>query len=479
MKISSFNNPHLSKGFLEGETKYFKEGQIVVGEILEIKNGEALIDFPEYGKVKVLLDSKLEEFISEKVSFYVKSSTIHEVQLKPLPDVENQETNLNSGNISKEDIYMAKTLEGFGIKGDSRAIEYVKALINYNVSLNEESVLNGLQILDKLDKLITSKGDSYNFINLKGDKSLENEDLKNIIIEYRTEATDSTYGTREENTNIDPLERDVDQDKDILKFYSSIRELKDLTQNIESFKSDLVKLLAIFTKYKIKASLNNINKFFLIKESPENFFANFKLSDEIENKDNNFKKINKSTIIKNENLKELIMKNHKEYKKFINTIEENLRNNKDFFTSIGKRELELLEEKLYFLKEINQEFNYSYIPFSFHKEINPSFITLLEEKRKKRNRNSNINVLINLNTDYLGNVAINCQIIDETINIKFYGLTKEGKSLFKSNEATLRHLVSTTGYSIGKINYELEYNNDILDWLVVNKSSVYYLNVEA
>ena len=492
IKINNWNNIYRDSQVSDFESEYFKEGEILVGEILELGEKEAIIYLKNFGKIKAFVQVDLEPLKGKEINFLVKSSIANEIQLKPL--LEPLEVDEIIENTNKEEMYLIKILNEYGIEEEPMAIEYVDNLIKYNVQINEKNVLFGIKVLDKLEQLMEIDKDSNILITLKGNSELEKEDIRNILIESKGIVEEKKINNTEinylldrenvkvgqnllsENINKNTSKIELKNNQSNMKSYSILKDLKAYVNQQDTFKSDLVQTIAIFTRYKIKPSLNNIKYFLELNENPHGFLEDFKLLDEIEY--NKFTNINKKAIINSGSLKNIIEESYIEYKNTIIEIEKNLKG-KTLFDKTIKEKFQELENRLEFLEEINQELNYIFIPLNFNKDIYKDSIVFLKNRKKKKSPKDNINIFINLNTENLGNIKINCQVIGDTINVKFYGLNKEDVDLFKSKESELKNLIVYTGYNIGKIKYEYKYKDNILDFLIINKGPIYHLNIEV
>lgn len=494
MRISDLYNIYIDRQILELESEIFEEGEILSGEVLELKDEEAIIYIKGFGKIRAFVEMELESLLEKKIDFLVKSTANNKIQLKPI--VEFTESSEIPKEISREEMYLIKILEEHGIEEEPMAKEYIQNLIKYNVNLSEKNIVLGIKVLEKLEKLFELDEDSELLVNLKGDLELENEDIRNLIVETKTVFEEKTMGIdknifSEKNPNFEEkisggpnlryigeenFKSDIKKDHD--KIQNIIKELKEHMNssvgNKEGFKSDLIKTIVLFSKYNIKPSMNNIKHFLELQENPHDFLEDLNLLEDIEFK--KFTNIDKKAIINSESLKNIIEDENLNYKDTIKELEKIL---KEDFHPINKEEkdkIENLQNKLEFLEEINQELNYVYIPFNLDREIIQDSIIFIKDRKNKKGPRDNINVFINLNTENLGNVKINCQVVGDVINIKFNGLNSEDIDFFKNREDKLKDAMKNTVYNISRIEYESKMDN-ILDLLIVNKGPIYHLNV--
>lgn len=123
----------------------------------------------------------------------MKSTANNKIQLKPI--VEFTESSGSPKEISREEMYLIKILEEHGIEEEPMAKEYIQNLIKYNVNLSEKNIVLGIKVLEKLEKLFELDEDSELLVNLKGDLELENEDIRNLIVETK-QYLKKNYGNR-------------------------------------------------------------------------------------------------------------------------------------------------------------------------------------------------------------------------------------------------------------------------------------------
>lgn len=480
INVNNLNNIYINKMLAEIETLFLEEGQVLLGEIREIHQKEAIIHFEKLGMVRAGLEGDQKLKVGDTINFLVKSIGTSQVHLKPLPktagEILNSEENLTTGkNQDKDNGYLIKLLKDYGIKADKDSIEYVKTLIKYNIPLNEEKIVAGLQVIEKLDQLLGQLGKkdtpSQTFINIKEDGNLEKNDIRNILVETKVGKeveVVSNLGGKIPAIKEAELERSRRFTNILEDFYLQIKQ-GDLSNK------DIEKIVALLSKYNLKFSLNNIKNFFEFKENIQTFYKDFVFHENINLYE--FTNMNKNIIINSDSLKEIMENNYLEYRKLILRLEEikdrQLLGSKD----MPRENLEKLQDKLEFLNELNQELNYVFIPLILDDHIHRAFIRLLKDRKATGNPKANISILINLDTKNLGSIMVSCQLIRNTININFHGLNKNDIPMFKGGEEQLLEYINYTGYKVGEVNYIHEDKLDILDILIVNQNPIYQLNI--
>lgn len=150
-------------------------------------------------------------------------------------------------------------------------------------------------------------------------------------------------------------------------------------------------------------------------------------------------------------------------------------------TSLGsnfKKEINDLENKIDFLKEMDQDLSFLVLPLNYGKEELDGVLTLLKENKSKKTMDDKINVFINLNTNNLGNIKISCQASLESLSIRM-NVQKIDLKLFQSAEQGLIDRVSSMGYMIDRIDFIVGENINIMDTMVTNPNPTYFLDIRV
>lgn len=248
-----------------------------------------------------------------------------------------------------------------------------------------------------------------------------------------------------------------------------------LGNNIEN-KEELIKIISFLTKNDIKPSLNNIKNLKELNKDPMEFSKSFeKINSLVDNlkTDKDSKKL--KLIEDNLNFnKENIEKNSvkvEEIKKIIDNSKDNTKINL-------KENIKVLENKIDFLKDMNKDLSFLFLPINFGKKDLEGALTILKGKKKKNPSDNKTNIFINLNTDNLGNIKISCEAIYNLLSIKI-NIKKEDLELFQSMEGQLIEKVSILGYEIDKINFELNKDIQIIDSMASNSNPTYFLDIKV
>ncbi|MBZ2173891.1 hypothetical protein K8M07_01310 [Schnuerera sp. xch1] len=449
MKINGFIN--FMRLYIDNKEEFLKEGSLILGEILETNDELALIDIKGLGTVKAITENNLKNYIGKELTFIIKSLSHNRMELKPI--FNNTGNDTSAGAMKKKEKYLGDILKEFHIKDDFITKEFLNNLIKYNVQINKENLSNGIGILDKLEHLLDIKEDEVAILANRTNQilNIDKEDIRNIIIK-------KDEGISKNNIT------------DILKEHINILQKKEIDRN-------LIKLAAFFIKHNIKPTLNNIRFITELNEEPMTFSKDYEMLKSFIN--NKFTNENKNIIIDIESFNNLIEENEINYKESLEKILNYIRENKVNMDSSVNNSVEEFMNKIEFLKEMNRELVFFYLPLNLENDLYNGAITLLKKRKRKSGFTGNTNIFINLTTRNLGNIKISCQALNLDIKVKFINMKDEDINLFKSKEDELKYLVKSTGYRIDSIEYSFKNNEDILDSLIINQKPLYYLDVQV
>lgn len=427
-----------------------KEGDLIEGKILDILDEIAILDIKDFGIIRASTEKDLNDQKGNILKFIVETSLPDKIQLKPILD--NIDMEKPRDPVHQKEEYLIKILKEFHIKDSILSRQLLDNLIKYNIPINEKNLLHGIRVLDKLEQILNINDDeAITLINNEQKiKNILKEDIKNFII------------VKPENIDNDPITLKI---KDVI-----------LPQLGNKVGKDIIKTIAFFIKYKVKPSLNNVKYFLELKDDSTIFSKDFKILEEIIDK--KFTIPHKKIIINNVGSNNLTEKNHIQYKEYLDKILNYLKNNQPLLDKNSKESLEELVNKIEFLMEMNEELNFIYLPLNLHDANYEGAMTLIERKKEDR-AGDRSDIFINLRTKRLGNIKIACQVLNQIINIKFSNINKEDIELFRSKEEELKKLVTSTGYELGTIEYLLENKDNLLDSLIINTNSLYYLDLQV
>lgn len=424
-----------------------EENKLLSGKIIDTKGYIAMIDIRGIGTIKASTESNLKGYVGKELPFLIKSVSPNEVKLKPIIDDYIEDNTTIPHNDEK---YLRDILRKFNINDDPVSIEFLKNIIRYNIQINEDSLNKGIDILDKLNRILNLKDEEIVISNNLNENiiDVEKEDISNLLI------IDNNYTKVYKKTE--------------LKINNYIKNEID---------SNLIKTIAFFIKYKVKPTLNNIKYFVELNEEPDLFLKDYEVFKNIIDKE--FTNYYKNIIIGNESQSEFNLEKSNYYVQHLDKLSSLIKS--DEFKSNNKIDstIEEFTNKVELLKEINQELVFIYLPLIMEKSHPFNVITFFKKRKKKNSTDGKMNFLISLNTNNLGKIKIICSVFNSSINIKFGNLEKEDIQTFNSQEESLKTLIRSTGYEIDSIEYTVKEEASILDTLIVNHNPLYYLDVQV
>lgn len=457
----------------------FKEGSIFKGQVLEIIDNLILIDIKGQGVIEATSDIDIKSLVGSEISFLVKSKEEGTMELKPLI-----KEALDSNVAIKQNKSIMKILNSFNIKTTEETIDLVENLMKYDVALNEKNIVESVKILEKLIELTSLEEDEkvvlFENENITNEKTMENIDKDKVKSEktnVEVEESISKEISLPEKINIRNLlvvdKNDYPEKEDIS---SLVKEF--LGKDVKLEGEELNKILSFFIKNEVKPSLNNIKNFKNLVEDPFEFSKDIVKLRELLNdfKDKgSFNKLKDFSIkfpINKENIEES-SGNLKEIQK---TIEES--QTKSFLCSNIKKEINNIENKLDFLKEMDQDLSFLLLPLNYGKKDLDGVLTLIKEKRNKKTLEDKINIFINLDTNNLGNIKISCESKLDSLSIKINIKEKDIK-LFQASEEVLINRIQSMGFAIDNIDFIIDKDISIMDTIISNPNPTYFLDIKV
>lgn len=486
LRIENLLLNNLSKGNFEN---LFKEGSIFKAEILEVLDDLILIDIKGQGIIKTSSDVNIESLVGEEVSFLVKSNENGKIQLKPL--IKEAAENLPLQD--KPDNPISKILNTFNIKENEISIDLVESLMKYNVPITEENLLEAIKVLEKLLDL-TSLNEEDKVVLFEKENIIENKAIKNSnvveresseVVDPKKSVENKVVNLSKENENINLVEKTNVKNLIILD-KDAYPEKEDLSNLIKDFLSsginledkDLNKILGFFIKNEIKASLSNFKNFKELAENPIEFSKDFaklrELLNELKGK-TNFNKL-KELPVNIELNRDSVEEGNKNIKEIQNILEKS--DIKSELSSNIKKEINELENKLDFLKEMDQDLFLLFVPINYGEKQLDGVLTFLKENKDKKNKEENLNIFINLNTKNLGNIKISCQAKLESLSIKI-NIKESDLKLFESTKQILIDRIQSIGYNVEKIEFIIDRDIDLMDTIISNPDPTYFLDIKV
>jgi hypothetical protein len=480
-----------------------KAGAIVRAKILEMTEEFILIDIKGHGITKATLESDLVALKGEEVSFVVKSIMDNRLELKPLFRNDNLDENLP--NSIRKDNSISLLLKNFNIKETDSSVLLVESLMDYNVPINQENLNDAIKTLDKIIQLTNLTEEDK--VILLSELTSEDDEMLNLNQSLKEEVLKpSTENIMENKQNISQeiignktiLEEDIQKNENakeiILAEKSDIKNLlivekndyiekEDISSiakiilgnNIDN-KEELIKIISFFIKNNMKPSLNNIKNLKELNKDPVEFAKGFEeihlLIDSLKNNKNfkGFKFIENNLEFNKKNVEKSTTK-IEESKKIVDNIKEN--------TTVNLKDtLKNLENKIDFLRDMNKDLSFLFLPINFSKKDLEGALTILKGKKNKNPSDKKTNIFINLNTNNLGNIKISCEAISDILSLNI-NIKKEDLGLFQSMEEQLVERIRNIGYNIDRINFIADKDIQIIDSMGSNSNPTYFMDIKV
>lgn len=480
-----------------------KAGAIVRAKILEMTEEFILIDIKGHGITKATLESDLVALKGEEVSFVVKSIVDNKVELKPL--FSNDNLNENLPNSIRKDNSISLLLKNFNIKETDSSVLLVESLMDYNVPINQENLNEAIKTLDKTiqltslteeDKVILLSelvSEDNKMLNLN--QSLKEEILKlstENIMENKQNISQEIIGNKTILEEVIPKNENakeiilaekshiknllIVEKNDFLEKEDISSIVKIMLGNNVDNKEELIKIISFFTKNNIKPSLNNIKNLKELNKDPVEFAKVFEeihlLVDSLKNNKNSkgFKLIENNLDFNKENIEKSTAK-VEELKKIVDNIKEN--------TTVNLKEtLKNLENKIDFLRDMNKDLSFLFLPINFSKKDLEGALTILKGKKNKNPSDNKTNIFINLNTNNLGNIKISCEAMSDILSVNI-NIKREDLGLFQSMEKQLVERILNIGYNIDRINFIADKDIQIIDSMGSNSNPTYFMDIKV
>lgn len=450
-------------------TDLFKEGSIFKGEVLEILDDVILIHIEGRGIVQATSDIDIKSSLGSQVSFLVKSNIDGRVEIKPLL----REKSLNINLPDKENNPVLKILNSFNIKSDEVTIDLVKKLTSYKAVINEKNIMEGVKLVEKLIELTSL--DKNDKVILLTNENLNQEELLEGSRGVK-DNSDKEIGEFKKTSikNLLVVDKNSYPEKDNLKL---LIETFIGEEEVANYK-ELNKIFSFLIKNEMRASLNNIKNLRELVDDPIEFSKDFlklnKLIDKVKEEDTlgQLKKFPLNISIEKDNVEdngEVLRK----LQEIIGRTEEE--------SSLGwkiKKEINELQDKLDFLREMDQDLSFLFLPLNYGEKDLEGILTLLKEKKNKQDMEDRINIFINLNTHNLGNIKISCRANINSLWIKM-SIQEEDMGLFQQGEKGLIHKIESMGYQVEKIEYLTGEKLSIINTIATDPSPMYFLDVKV
>lgn len=467
----------------------FRENTVFQGEILEIQGDIVFLEIIGKGVIQAESKLDLEDMIGEKIKFAVTNKNDNKIEIKPL--IEDSLKDF----VDEKDSSILKILKNYNIKETELSRKLIRNLMKYDISLKDDVISEAIKTLDKIIELSEGDYEGLEFINNNIEKLDENTNKLDINMEKKiilNENQNPSSGKLTTKTEIRDLMEGLPSVKkelliDIKKILVSDnpdknemklgKEIKDIFKkiNIEAEEDDLLDIISLLTKNKVKPSINNIKNLKELIEDPIEFAKTFQmLRDKSEIKDikpvhqRQETMLNKGTE-KNKDLDKDIIKN---------IFDKDIEKLKNFSGNLKKEETIDLKEKIEFIKDLNREIYFHFIPLNVGENKLNGLINIIKDRKREKSFKEGINIFISLDTNNLGNITVSCQAKQDDLNIKI-GIDNKDVELFEMKKETLIDRVEILGFKISKLEFTFKDEVNINNSLMLNESPIHFLDIKV
>lgn len=492
----------LNNIILNNKEETFKEGSTFIGKIIELLDQRALIDIKGHGTLQATLETDLKLILGDEISFLVKSSNDNKIVLKPLMVDDIQLNNI------KESSSISKLLYSFNIKETKLSIGLAENLMKYNAPITEQNLVEGIKNLEKVIQLISMNDEEKVILINSSVKNITTDESKEQfapITDVEIKESFKTENNNSKNITFADKESFVDKesfiDKEDIKYLLVVNkndypDKKDFSIIVKEFlgnennvnvnansninvsanaEDEYVKLISFLVKHNIKPSLNNIKNIREFNNNPIEFAEDFKLINTLISKLEHGK-TTEGLLDNGADISSKEIISNRESK--LDELQKLIQNFDSKINLQSKEELRNLENKIEFLRDLNKDLSFLFLPIHYGKDSLDGILTLLKEKKNKKTMNDKINIFINVNTNNLGNIKISCQLTGNSLNIKI-NIKNEDLKLFQSKEKHLIEKILSIGYILNKVEYVINNDIQIIDNIVSNPNPTYILDLKV
>ncbi|GKX31728.1 hypothetical protein SH1V18_42080 [Vallitalea longa] len=476
----------------------FQKGQILKGEVLDIKQKNILIRLANSTVITAKLTDQMEFSIGQKVMFQVKESNMEQILLKPIMD---ESSNPKSNKLSQ-------ILEEANVTVNNKNIEIVDKLLNNNMKIDKEFINKILTLtrqfkdtdVDKLILLLKNdipvteenieqlnnyiknnnsiKQDMISLANHIIDDEHINVDVKQKLINIFT-YSDSDFSTVDTKSSSEDMSLNVGSQE--------VSEMVDAKLNSEFVKNQQVstdvisnqtndvnmeKLGDILSQEgidELKDEINNtytlkgnntldLSKDLTMEKLQQEIFA-LEIKEEIKKHimNNITNRLLKTAVDKNIYLSKNALNDPKLINEYFNDIYNKVVNILKLTqgTMNGKnsaisKDAAKIKNNIEFMNNLNSNFNYVQLPFKFNNKLVGSELYIFENKkspRKKANNNS-ISALLRLDYVNLGHIDVYINKLEKNIELKFYVDDDKTKNVIDNHIINLHKKIISYDYNI-------------------------------
>lgn len=454
MRIDGLVSQSIQKNNLNQENT-LKSGAVIKGRIADISGNNVTINLSDGNFIKGRTQIPLHGLKGQMIEFLIKEASGSKLVITPLEN--------GQGETKQEGLFINNILDKLGfLKSDSN-IEIVKTMLKYKMPLKQETV----------DKMARSLGKLEDFANLKNDEKLQ------VI-----------------SPNGKPLAEDID--KIVRDNINNGKNKNDITNSIKSkleqiissqkTNQSLINKVAFLIKNDMKVSLNNLG-FLTDIINNEDFTEEDirQLINEMGSKGYNTDKINQNLekflqgkvlnfdSTDKDNLKDSI-KTLASVMEEINTVLESKGSKEESILN----KIDILNSKIEFLNEINQNNTFYYIPFKVSRE-NLEKNLLILNKRRRNKKDDSVKIFISLDMSNIKKVDVLLHKYLDKLNIDFTVQSEKIIKLMESKEDNLKSILRKSGFEDVNISFSIkdEHEVDPIELLSDEDGHNYLLDVRV
>lgn len=473
---------------------------IFEGEIVNVEGDNVYVNIPGKGLVKAESEVDLEKLMGKTIKFIVNSKKDGLIEIKPMIDKDGNPVDKRETTDT-----ISKVLKEFNIKEDDGTKRVVSNLIKHDVPIKRDVIQDAIRTYDKLIELTNLEEDDQ--LELIEPKRMMSS--KEVTESLNSKETGSNFKINEnlidgtvakenvENTVKDslgkeiaeildgfkdelPIEKEIKTDirKFILSDKTSLESI-NLKKSVETMLKDFdfslkedefVEIVSFLTKNKMKPSLNNIKFLKEVLDDPFEFMEETKeLMEKV-----------KIEIIDRKKPGEISLEDSQEEKELGKTIKNSELEKKDLpkLKLNDKKDLIELRNKSEFLRDLNKDMLFHFIPINYGEKNLDGLVNFLKEKEKKKIGKEKTNIFINLRTHNLGRIKISCQAKKDVLNVVI-GIRKEDELIFKTSKPILIDRIEMLGYDVQNIKFILSEDFKLSEEIVSNSDPMHFLDIKV
>ncbi len=463
----------------------FQENSVFQGEILDIQGDIVFLEIMGKGVIQAESKLDLEDMIGEKIKFVISNKDGNKIEIKPL--IENSLKDF----VDEKDSSILKILKDYNIKETDLSKKLIKNLMKYDIPLKDNVINEAIKTLDKIIELSAGEYKGLEFIDKNIEKLDRNADKSDINMEKEIGLNENQNSSSEKLTTKTEIRDLMEQlpfiKKELLTDIKKIlvshnpdrkemelgEEIKTIFKNfnIEAEEEELLDIISLLTKNKVKPSVNNIKNLKELIDDPIEFAKTFQmLRDKSQVKD--FKPVYQR--------EETILNEGTEKNKDIvkNIFDKDIEKLESFSKNLKKEETIQLKEKVEFIKDLNREIYFHFIPLNVGENKLNGLINIIKDRKRERSFKEGINIFISLDTNNLGNITVSCQAKQDDLNIKI-GIDNNDIELFERKKETLIDRVEILGLNISKLEFTFKDEVNINNSLMLNESPIHFLDIKV